>query len=63
LAANTPTDRQRLLKRLSKFPKVIVCLAASCVYHLDFALALADAAVRLTVLNPKAAPSPILPSR
>lgn len=51
--ANTRADRQRLLKRLSKFPGVTVCLEATGVYHLDLALALADAGVRLMVLNPK----------
>jgi transposase len=34
---------------------VTVCLEASGVYHLDLALALADAGVRLMALNPKAA--------
>ena len=53
--ANTPAERLRLLKRLSKFPGVTVCLEATGVYHLDLALALADAGVRLMVLNPKAA--------
>ena len=52
--ANTPADRQRLVKRLSKFPGVTVCLEATGVYYLDLALALADAGVRLMVLNPKA---------
>ena len=52
--ANTPADRQRLLKRLSKFPGVTVCLEATGVYYLDLALALTDAGVRLMVLNPKA---------
>ncbi len=51
--ANTRADRQRLLKRLSKFPGVTVCLKATGVYHLDLALAIADAGVRLMVLNPK----------
>ena len=50
---NTRADRQRLLKRLSKFPGVTVCLEATGVYHLDLALALADAGVRLMVINPK----------
>ena len=53
--ANTAADRLRLVKRLSKFPGVTVCLEATGVYHLDLALALADAGVRLIVLNPKAA--------
>jgi transposase len=53
--ANTPAERLRLLKRLAKFPGVTVCLEATGVYHLDLALALADAGVRLIVLNPKAA--------
>ena len=52
--ANTPADRQRLVKRLSKLPDVIVCMEATGVYHIDLALALADAGVRLMVLNPKA---------
>lgn len=52
--ANTRTDRQRLLKRLSHFPFVTVCLEATGVYYTDLALALADAGVRLMVLNPKA---------
>ena len=52
--ANTPADRQRLLKRLSKFPGVTVCLEATGVYYLDLALSLADAGARLMVLNPKA---------
>ncbi len=51
--ANTRAERQRLIKRLSKFPGVTVCLEATGVYHLDLALALADAGVRLMVLNPK----------
>lgn len=51
--ANTREDRQRLVKRLSKFPGVTVCLEATGVYYIDLALALADAGVRLMVLNPK----------
>ena len=51
---NTPAERQRLLKRLSTHPGSTVCLEATGVYHLDLALALADAGVRLMVLNPKA---------
>lgn len=53
--ANTPAERLRLLKWLSKFPGVTVCLEATGVYHFDLTLALADAGVRLMVLNPKAA--------
>jgi transposase len=53
--ANTFAERQRLLKRLAKFPGVTVCLEATGVYHFDLALALADAGVRLIVLNPRAA--------
>ena len=52
--ANTRADRQRLLKRLAKFPGITVCLEATGVYYLDLAIALADAGVRLIVLNPKA---------
>lgn len=55
--ANSPSERLRLRlrKRLSKFPGVTVCLEATGVYSLDLALTLADAGVRLMVLNPKAA--------
>ena len=53
--ANTPADRLRLVKRLSRFPDITVCLEATGVYHFDLALTLADAGVRLMVLNPKAA--------
>ena len=52
--ANTPAERQRLVKRLSKFPGSTVCLEATGVYYLDLALMLSDAGVRLMVLNPKA---------
>ena len=52
--ANTRADRQRLVKRLSRCPGVTVCLEATGVYHIDLALTLADAGVRLMVLNPKA---------
>lgn len=52
--ANTSADRQRLVKRLSKFPGVTVCMEATGVYHLDLALTLSLAGVRLMVLNPKA---------
>ncbi|MEO6697380.1 MAG: transposase [Gammaproteobacteria bacterium] len=52
--ANTPAERQRLVKRLSRFPLVTVCLEATGVYYLDLALALCDAGIRLMVLNPKA---------
>lgn len=52
--ANTSAERLRLLKRLSRFPGVTVCLEASGGYYLDLALALADAGVRLMVLDPEA---------
>lgn len=52
--ANTPAERLRLVKRLSAFPAIIVCLEATGVYYLDLALALIDAGIRLSVLNPKA---------
>lgn len=52
--ANTPAERLRLVKRLSTFPGVGVCLEATGVYSFDIALALADAGVRVSVLNPKA---------
>lgn len=53
--ANTPADRLRLLKRLSRFSGLTVCLEATGVYYLDLALVLADAGMRLMVLNPRAA--------
>lgn len=52
--ANTPAERRRLVKRLSAFPGITVCLEATGVYYLDLALALTDAGIRLNVLNPKA---------
>ena len=52
--ANTPAERLRLVKRLSVFPAITVCLEATGVYYLDLALALIDAGIRLSVLNPKA---------
>lgn len=52
--ANTETARARLVKRLSAFPGITVCLEATGVYYLDVALALVDAGIRLHVLNPKA---------
>jgi transposase len=51
---NTPAERQRLLKRLAKFPGLTLCLEATGVYYLDLALALHDAGIRFSVLNPKA---------
>src|SRR3990172_1939193 len=51
--ANTPPERQRLVKRLCAFPDLTVCLEATGVYYLDIALALNDAGIRLNVLNPK----------
>lgn len=51
---NTPAERRRLVKRLSAFPGITVCLEATGVYYLDVALALVDAGLRLNVLNPKA---------
>lgn len=52
--ANTPAERLRLVKRLSTFPGITVCLEATGVYSLDIALALTDAGLRVSVLNPKA---------
>lgn len=51
---NTPAERQRLLKRLAKFPGLTLCLEATGVYYLDLALALHEAGIRFSVLNPKA---------
>lgn len=53
--ANTPADRARLVAKLVKLPGVSVCLEATGAYHLDLAVALHDAGVRLNVVNPKAA--------
>lgn len=33
--ANTPADRRRLVKKLSKLPGIIVCLEATGIYHFD----------------------------
>jgi transposase len=52
--ANTAADRQRLVKKLAKFPDIRVCLEATGVYYLDLAIALHDAGIRVMVLNPKA---------
>lgn len=52
--ANTPADRARLVAKLVKLPGVSVCLEATGAYHLDLAVALHDAGVRLNVVNPKA---------
>jgi transposase len=52
--ANTPADRDRLVKKLVKLPGIIVCLEATGVYHFDLAIALHDAGVSLMVINPKA---------
>ena len=38
--ANTPADRDRLVKKLVKLPGIIVCLEATGVYHFDLSLAL-----------------------
>ncbi len=51
---NTPSDRTRLVNKLSKLPDLIVCLEATGIYHFDLSLALHDAGVSLMVLNPKA---------
>jgi len=53
--ANTPRERRELAKKLAKVPNLIVCLAATGVYHQDLALALHDAGMRVMVLNPKVA--------
>ena len=52
--ANTATDRARLVHKLATLPGIIVCMEATGVYHLDLALALHDAGVKLMVVNPKA---------
>jgi transposase len=52
--ANTAADRQRLVRKLAKFPDILVCLEATGVYYLDLAIALHDAGIRVMVLNPKA---------
>jgi transposase len=53
--ANTPADRARLVAKLAKLPGLRVCLEATGAYHLDLAVALHDAGVKLSVVNPKAA--------
>ena len=53
--ANTPAERARLVAKLVKLPGVSVCLEATGAYHLELAVALHDAGVRLNVVNPKAA--------
>ena len=50
--ANTPADRDRLVKKLVKLPGIIVCLEATGVYHFDLSLALHDAGILLMVVNP-----------
>ena len=52
--ANTSAERLRLVKRLSTFSGISMCLEATGVYYLDIALALTDAGLRVNVLNPKA---------
>jgi transposase len=52
--ANTPADRDRLVKKLVKLPGIIVCMEATGIYHFDLAIALHDAGVSLMVINPKA---------
>jgi transposase len=42
------------VQKLAKLPGIIVCLEATGIYHLDLAIALHDAGVGLTVVNPKA---------
>lgn len=51
--ANTPADHARLVKKLVKWPGIIVCMEATGVYHFDLAIALHDAGVLLMVVNPK----------
>lgn len=52
--ANTATDRARLVRKLVALPGIIVCMEATGIYHLDLAIALHDAGVKLMVINPKA---------
>jgi transposase len=52
--ANTPADRDRLVKKLVKLPGIMVCLEATGIYHFDLSLAFHDAGVLLMVVNPKA---------
>src|SRR3989344_731453 len=51
--ANTAADHARLIRKLAKFPDLIVCLEATGLYHLDLAVALHDATLSVMVLNPK----------
>ncbi len=50
---NTPVDRARLVKKLSKLPGIVVCLEATGIYHFDLSISLHDAGVLLMVVNPK----------
>lgn len=52
--ANTAADHARLSHKLAKYSDLIVCLEATGLYHLDLAVALHDARLRVMVLNPKA---------
>ncbi len=52
--ANTAADHARLIRKLAKYSDLIVCLEATGLYHLDLAVALHDAGLSVTVLNPKA---------
>lgn len=52
--ANTPAERARLAAKLARLPGLRVCLEATGVYHMDLAVALHDAGVKLNVVNPKA---------
>jgi transposase len=52
---NIPSDRTRLVNKLTMLPNLIVCLEATGIYHFDLSLALHDAGVSLMVLTPKAA--------
>jgi transposase len=50
---NTPADRARLTKKMVKLPGIIVCAEATGAYHLDMAITLHDAGVKLMIINPK----------
>lgn len=51
--ANTAADHARLIRKVAKYPDLIVCLEATGLYHLDVAIALHDATLSVMVLNPK----------
>jgi transposase len=50
---NTPSDHQRIIKKVKQLGDCIVCLEATGVYSMDIAIALFDANIRVMVINPQ----------